>query len=350
MSTSGSTPPWRMVNGPGSRTVWRAVTNGEDIRLAQRTRDARRPRVVVCGLNMPRHAPSNALAYAALAGAGCLWGTGFLAGKIAFRELGVAHMVLYRLLFACLGLVPVAIARGVRVRRGDWPALALAALCGVPILFLVQFEGLARTTVAHASLMIGTMPMLLAVGAALFAGERLDRRGWGAVAASTAGAGLIVVAAPASRASGGPTLLGDLLVVASLVSAVVWVLLSQRMMKRYASSVVTTTVLMLGTALLGVWVVLMYGPPPTDLSRSSWLAVASQGLLATTLATLLWNWGVEWVPASRAGVFVNLEPVIGAALGVTILGETLGALAFVGALLILGAALAITRSPARRSA
>lgn len=60
---------------------------------------------------MSRTPPSTTLAYAALAGAGCLWGTGFLAGKIAFRELGVAHMVLYRLLFACVGLVPVAIAR-----------------------------------------------------------------------------------------------------------------------------------------------------------------------------------------------------------------------------------------------
>src|SRR5262245_58176157 len=133
-------------------------------------------------------APSTGLAYAALAAAGGLWGTGFLAGKIAFRELDVSHMVLYRLAFTCLGLVPVAIARGLRVRRADWPALGLASLFGVPVLFLVEFEGLDRTTVAHASLMIGTMPMLLAVGAALFVGERLDGRGWAAIVASTLGA------------------------------------------------------------------------------------------------------------------------------------------------------------------
>lgn len=283
------------------------------------------------------------LAYAALFGAGCLWGTGFLAGKIALRELGVAHMIFYRLAFASLGLLPVAIARGVSVRRSDWPLLAVAAFFGVPVLFLVQFEGLDRTTVAHAALMIGTAPMFLAVGAALFAGERLDRRDWAAVIASTAGATLIALAAPPAGGSGGATLTGDLLVVASLVAAVVWVLLSQRLMKRYSSAVVTTTVIILGTMMLAIWVFIVYGAPPVGLSLLAWLSVASQGVLATTLATLLWNWGVANVPASRAGVFVNLEPVIGATLGVTVLGETLGALALAGGVLILGAAVAITR-------
>jgi drug/metabolite transporter (DMT)-like permease len=290
-----------------------------------------------------RNPPSTALAYAALAGAGSLWGTGFLAGKIAFRELDVGHMVLYRLLFACAGLLPVAIARGVRVRRADWTLLGASALFGVPVLFLVEFEGLARTTVAHASLMFGTMPMLLAVAAALFAKERLDRGGWAAIGASTLGAVLIVWATPVTDAGGGPTVLGDLLVVASHLSAIVWVLTSQRLMQRYTPAVVTAAVLWLGTAMLAAWVVAVHGLPPVRLSALSWLALASQGLLATTVATLLWNWGVARVPASRAGVFVNLEPVIGAILGVTILGESLGPLAIVGGVLILAAAVAITR-------
>jgi drug/metabolite transporter (DMT)-like permease len=291
---------------------------------------------------MRTHASSTRLAYAALASAGCLWGTGFLAGKIALRELDVAHMILYRLSFASLGLLPFAILRGVAVRRADWPLVALAALLGVPVMFLVQFQGLALTTVSHAALMIGMAPMLLALGAALFAGERLDRRGWAAIMASTSGATLIVLGAPQASASGGPTLSGDLLVLASLVAATAWVLMSQRLMKRYSSAVVTSTVIILGTLMLAAWVVAVHGAPPVSLSRGTWLAVASQGLLATTLATLLWNWGVAHVPASRAGVFVNLEPVIGALLGVTVLGETLGALGLLGGLFIVGAAIAMS--------
>jgi drug/metabolite transporter (DMT)-like permease len=252
-------------------------------------------------------------------------------------------MILYRLALASLGLVPVAILRGVAVRRADWPLLALAALFGVPVMFLVEFEGLDRTTVAHASLMIAAAPMMLAVAAALFAGERLDRRGWTAVIVSTIGATMIGLTTPAAGGPNGPTLAGDLLVIASMAAATAWVLLSQRLMQRYSSAVVTCSVIILGTLMLAAWVIAVYGLPPVRLSVATWLALIGQGLLCTTLATLLWNWGVAHVPASRAGVFVNLEPVIGATLGVAVLGETLAPQALLGGLLILGSAIAITR-------
>ena len=43
----------------------------------------------------------------ALATAGCLWGTGFFFAKIALREMPVSTMVLFNLLFACVGLLPI---------------------------------------------------------------------------------------------------------------------------------------------------------------------------------------------------------------------------------------------------
>lgn len=52
----------------------------------------------------------------------------------------------------------------------------------------------------------------------------------------------------------------------------------------------------------------------------------------------LWNWGVGRVPASRAGVFLNLEPLVGALLGVLVLGEAWGPGTVVGGALIIGAA------------
>jgi drug/metabolite transporter (DMT)-like permease len=55
-------------------------------------------------------------------------------------------------------------------------------------------------------------------------------------------------------------------------------------------------------------------------------------------AFLLWNWGVARVPAGRAAPFLNLEPVVGAALGVGILGDALAAGTVAGGVLILGAA------------
>jgi drug/metabolite transporter (DMT)-like permease len=48
------------------------------------------------------------------------------------------------------------------------------------------------------------------------------------------------------------------------------------------------------------------------------------------------------VPASQAGVLLNMEPLIGSLLGVLVLRESLGPSAFAGGALILTAALVVT--------
>lgn len=228
--------------------------------------------------------------------------------------------------------------------RNEWFTLLISAALGVPIQFLIQFQGLAYTTVSHASLMVGTMPVILAVGAAIFAHERLDRTGWAALAASTLGAGLIAFSGKhASAATGhGPSLYGDLLVVASLMMSLGWILINKRLIERHPPLVVTAYVLITGTAMLAIWVVLFSGPPPVHLSTKTWLASAEAGLLATALSTSAWNWGIGRIPASEAGVFLNLEPLIGSLLGISFLGESLGPAAWIGGAAIIAAAFVLT--------
>jgi drug/metabolite transporter (DMT)-like permease len=282
------------------------------------------------------------LGYGACAMAGCLWGTGFFFGKLALREMSVGHMVLYRFLFATLGMLPIMLTArrgGTSARDPKWTGreigiLLLSAALGIPIQFLLQFEGLARTTVSHASLMVGTMPVLLALGATLFAGERLDWVGWLALAGSTLGAALIVLGGREAGVAGiAPSLGGDLLVVLSLVIALGWILLNKSLMQAHGPLAVTAYGIFSGTLMLAAWVVAVDGFPPVR---------SVSGVLCTATTTLLWNWGIHHVPASRAGVFLNIEPALGSLLGVELLGDKLGPFAWIGGGLILAAAVTLT--------
>lgn len=294
------------------------------------------------------------LGYGACALAGCLWGTGFYFGRLALNEMSVEHMVLYRFLFACAGMLPVALVNRVRLTGSETRLLLISAVLGVPVQFLIQFHGLDRTTVSHASLMVGCMPVLLAAAAALFAGERLDCIGWLALFGSTAGAALIVLGGTHSAAAHGePSLTGDLMVVFSLCTALAWILLSKKLMQTHSPPVVTAYTILSGTVMLAVWVLGPWvlspfthskaAPPPfAHVSATAWVALAISGLLCTATTTLLWNWGIHHVPASRAGVFLNIEPALGSWLGVKLLGEHLGPFAWVGGALILTAAITLT--------
>jgi hypothetical protein len=93
---------------------------------------------------------------------------------------------------------------------------------------------------------------------------------------------------------------------------------------------VTAFVFWIGTLLLAVVVVSTSGIPSVHYSTRAWVAVAEQGLLATASTTVLWNWGLKQVPASQAGIFINLEPLVGAILGVSLLHEVLGITALAG--------------------
>ena len=292
--------------------------------------------------------------YGACAVAGCLWGTGFYFGRLALNEMNVEHMVLYRFVFACVGLLPVALLKRVRLSAREIRILLISSFFGIPVQFLIQFHGLEHTTVSHASLMVGTMPVLLGVSAVLFAGERLDPVGWVALVGSTAGAALIALGGHRGPATNGqPSLYGDLLVVFSLCTALAWILLSKKLMNSHSPIVVTAYSILAGTAMIAVWTLgplllnpwrqYKVAPPPFfHVSATAWMALAISGLACTATTTFLWNWGIHQVPASRAGVFLNIEPALGSYLGVRLLGEHLGPHAWLGGALILGAAIILT--------
>ena len=294
------------------------------------------------------------LGYGACALAGSLWGTGFYFGRLAMNEMSVEYMVLYRFLFACVGMLPVMLLHRVRLTGKEIRLLLISAALGVPVQFLIQFHGLAHTTVSHASLMVGSMPVLLAAAAAVFAGERLDWIGWGALFGSTVGAALIVMGGHRGPAAQGePTLYGDLLVVASLCTALTWILLSKKLMMTHSPPAVTAYTIMSGTVMLAVWILVPAAVKPwipngsapipfAHVSMTAWAALAISGLACTATTTFLWNWGIHHVPASRAGVFLNIEPALGSYLGVQLLGEHLGPFAWLGGGLILAAAIILT--------
>jgi len=290
------------------------------------------------------HPKRRTLGFAACFVASGLWGCGFYFGRIALNEMNVGAMVFYRFLFASVVLLPVLITHKPGLAAREWRTLLIASFLGVPLQFLLQFYGLSLTTVSHASLMVGTMPVILAVGAAIFAHERMDRAGWLALAASTAGAALIALGGRHNAAAPGhPTLAGDLLCVISLVIALGWILLNKQLMERHSAIVVTAYGLFAGTLMLAAIVPIGWGLPPIHhISWKAWAASAAAGILCTATTTFLWNYGLTQVPASQAGILLNMEPLIGSLLGVFALGEVLGPSAWTGGFLILAAAVTLT--------
>lgn len=278
-------------------------------------------------------------ALAAVIAACAIWGSSFLLAKVALEELAVGHLVLWRFAIAAAVLVPLAARRGLP-RREDLPRFALSGLLCVPVTFLPQFEGLTRTTVASASLLVGTGTPLLALAGALFRSERPGARGWTAVGLSCLGLGLMV-----GLPGPGRTWTGDTLVFLSMVTTTAWVLVMVPLVRRYGGLASTAWTVALG-GIFQIPVAWLDGTPSTPDSLLGWGALLGLGLGCTAGSYALWNLGLERMPPSRAGVYLNLEPVVGAGLGVALLHEPVTTGLLAGGGLVLAASL-LASFPAR---
>jgi drug/metabolite transporter (DMT)-like permease len=70
------------------------------------------------------------------------------------------------------------------------------------------------------------------------------------------------------------------------------------------------------------------------------------GVVITGFCYLLWNWSLARVAAPRAAIFLNVQPVVGALLGVMLLGDALTAFTLAGgALVVAGLSLTVKGRP-----
>jgi len=247
--------------------------------------------------------------------AGVFWGLGFPLAKLVLREIDAPHMVLLRLSVAALAALPFALRPGARKLFRSPLVIFGGGLYGIA--FLLQFEGLARITVTLAALIVGVQPALIAITARLL-GERISRLSWLGVIGASLGAVLI-----AARPGAAGTPLGVALSVVAILIFLAWLFLVRRAPRApEAMALPAVTVLMAAITVLPIALIL-HGPPRLDLSPQGWAGVIGQGVFCTFLATAAWQFGLARVGAASAGVFINIEPLMGTILGVSLFGDKL---------------------------
>lgn len=236
--------------------------------------------------------------------------------------------------------------RSLRIRRGD-VALALgAAVLGIWLNQVSFTYAIRLTTAATVALMFGTLPIFVALFSHLAGHERLLVRHYLAALVSFAGVGL-VAAGSGGQISGelGGILLG-------LAAAATWAAYSVAiapLMRRYSPYRISAIVLLAGCLPL-------FLSAARQLAEQDWgepNVLAWGGLLyglvfSLVLTNVMWFTAISRVGATRASLYANLQPFLGAVFALLILEEAFGPLQMAGGLVIgAGIVLArLTRPPA----
>ena len=265
-------------------------------------------------------------AVAALIAAGLLWGTTVPLSKLALEWLSPGWLTAARFgLAAAVLLAAILLTAGwtsgrAKLRAAFTPKVLAWGMLGYGGSVMVQNAGISRTSVTHAALLIGAMPVLVAIIAAAWHRTVARPVAWVGFVVSLLGIGLVT----AGGGGGGATMAGDGLVLASLLLGAAATVAQGRLLTG-RDPVAVTAVQFLGAA-VGALLVTVFteGAPAVPGSPGPVLAVLALTVGGTVLPFTLFAFGQSRVSAEVAGAFLNLEPLVGAIVGAAAFGDPVG--------------------------
>lgn len=297
---------------------------------------------------------SRAEAFGLLILGNALWAGTYAAGKVVLARLSFVELNALRFTLATILLLPVlwsgrAILRRELSHRGSLRDLARLVFLGFVLNKAFEYEGLSLSTAVDVALLIATESIFTTVLSWIVLDEAVTSSGIAALLVGVAGVYLVVARGLIPDLSG-PTgvsrIVGDLLVIFALIFEAGYTVGGKASLERIPPLLLTAFSV---AGSLVVWIpagaiAVIHSGMPT-MTTSAWLAVGYMAAFATVGGYWMWLRGLSVIEASAAAPFLFIQPLLGAALGVILLGESLTWATIAGAILILASLAIIALSP-----
>ena len=276
----------------------------------------------------------DAIAISSLTTAMFLWGSSFIALKLAFQQYDPMFVIFARMALASVCFLPFLLRyRQSFPARKDLKYFLLMALCEPCLYFLFEAKALENTTASQAGMITAMLPLLVAVSARFFLKEHITGRTLTGFALAIAGAAWLSVSGESSESAPNPPL-GNFLEFLAMVSATGYIIILKRLTRNYSPLYLTAVQAVIGSLFYFPFLFLPSTTLPTHVDPVSAISVVYLGTAVTMGAYGLYNFGVSRLPASQASAFVNLIPVFTVVLGWLILGERFSAPQYVASIAI----------------
>jgi drug/metabolite transporter (DMT)-like permease len=267
--------------------------------------------------------PSPLAVHAALLTVSLLFGVNYVVTKQILAEVPASAWVLFRIVTATMVLVPLVL----YLRRGRrWPGprawlhLTIAAFFGVAANQVLFAEGMARTTPEHSAVVNACIPTWTLLVAVLARQERLSWRLVTAIGVALAGVlyllGIDRLIAGENVDQGGATLLGDLLTMANGVAFAIHLVWMRRIGRDLDPGLATAVLFVTGSLMIGAY---SAGDVAANDVRALTVAplvwLATYAVLGSTVLTYLLNtWALRHTHSSQVALYINVQPLVAAAL------------------------------------
>ena len=249
----------------------------------------------------------------------------FHPGALALGRLGVGAL--------CLSLVALRRRPLPRPSAADWRVIVAIGVLWYAVYMVSLNAGERSVDAGTASMILQLSPIVIAVLAAAFLGERFTPQL--GIGLALAFAGVVVIGFATSDASGaGRSVTGVLLCLIPVAAYSTSLVLQKPLATRYAAVHLTWLACSVGAIATLPWLGQLIG----DLQHASasdvlWLVYL--GVCPTAIAFTTYGYALQHISATRLGISTYAVPIISIALAWVLLGETPPPLAYLGGVIAL---------------
>jgi len=267
-----------------------------------------------------------------------LWGGSFIVTKALLESLNTFQILFIRFFVASVIFVPFLILRRSKVRwpdRKDIPLIVFAGIVSLGAGYLFETLAVSMTTASNVSLILTLDPIIIALLASFFLGEKI-RQNAAYVALAFAGAVLVVLSDGAAITFNRNDIGGGIVIFVSMLCFAYYSIVGKKLVRVYDPFVIMAYMTFIATALHTVVAFFSGGfQAIQQLSASQWLGALYLGGLCTVVAFSWWYNALIHVDVSHLALFVYLIPITTIILSYFVFDERIGVLKLTGALAII---------------
>ena len=261
-----------------------------------------------------------------------IFGLTMPATRVAVLELDPLFITIGRALFAAgLAAVTLLVARPRPPQGWDWLRLALFALCsifGFPFLMTTAMQ---YAPASHAAVVLAVLPLLTAMAGVIVARERPSPAFW---ACGVAGTAAVLVYSLLSGGGSGDLHWADLLLAGAAISAGMAYALGGELAHRVGGWEVISWALVVSAPVLLALLLLLSVPINWHASAPAWGGLLYVAIFSQFLGFFAWNKGMALGGIAKVGQMQLLQPFVTLAAAAALLGERVGWMEIVFAVLV----------------